>query len=439
MDLLQLLTTLLIVCPLLFFLSRMILNQRNKKCYLLDYVCFKPSDDRKLPTDLCGAIVQRNKCLGMYEYRFLLKVIVSSGIGESTYGPRNIILGNENCPTFNDAITEMEECFHSILDGLFQRTGVPPSEIDLLVVNVSMFSPAPSLSARIINRYKMREDIKVYNLAGMGCSASLVSLDLVQNLFKVHKGMLAIVVTSESIAPNWYSGNKRSMMLGNCLFRSGGCAILLSNRPSMKGRAKLELKHLVRTHFGRSNEAYTCAVHQEDEEGRGGFHLSRDLPKAAAQAFYENLSVLVPKVLPLKELMRYVVWSRKNKEGVNLKTGIEHFCVHTGGSAVIEGVGTSLKLLKYDLEPARMTLHRFGNTSASSVWYVLSYMEAKKRLKKGDRLLMISFGAGFKCNSCLWVVMKDLDDTGVWKDCIDEYPPQSLSNPFTEKYGWINN
>jgi 3-ketoacyl-CoA synthase len=35
--------------------------------------------------------------------------------------------------------------------------------------------------------------------------------------------------------------------------------------------------------------------------------------------------------------------------------------------------------------------------------------------------------------------MKDINGDGnVWEDCIDDYPPNSLSNVFMEKYGWLN-
>ncbi|XP_020249530.1 3-ketoacyl-CoA synthase 12-like [Asparagus officinalis] len=434
LDIFFLLSTLLILyalCPL----WKLLQQWRNRGCYLIDFVCFKPSDDRKIPTDFCGKILKRNECLGLEEYRFLLKIIVSSGLGEHTYGPRNILEGRENSPTHDDSISEMDECFFATLDDLFTRTGFSPSDVDVLVLNVSMFCPAPSLSARIINKYRMREDVRVFNLSGMGCSASVIALDLVQNVLKCHEETLALLVTSESIAPNWYSGNRRSMMLGNCLFRSGGCSVLLSNDPKLRHRAKFQLKQLVRTHLGKSDRAHNAAVHTEDEHGHGGMDLSKDLPKAAAQALLENLGVFAPKILPVKEIVRYAVLNvassirrrRRADQKIgggakvivpNLKAGVDHFCVHTGG-----------------------TLHRFGNTSGSSVWYVLGYLEAKKRLKKGERVMMISVGGGFKCNSCLWVVMKDLDgedDTGgAWKDCIDEYPPQTLVNPYLEKFGWL--
>lgn len=190
----------------------------------------------------------------------------------------------------------------------------------------------------------------------------------------------------------------------------------------------------------------------EDEEGYQGFRLTKSLVKSAAQALTINLQAMAPKILPLWELGRFFASSlRRNKMkktlalnnvlgegGLNFKSGIEHFCVHPGGRAVIDGVGRGLGLSEYDLEPSRMALHRWGNTSAGGLWYVLGYMEAKRRLKKGDRILMISLGGGFKCNNCVWEVMRDMEDPNVWKDCLNRYPPKSLNNPFKEKYDWIH-
>ncbi|CAK7325598.1 unnamed protein product [Dovyalis caffra] len=442
----------MILCLLFFIIfcfCKLVFLKREACCYMLAYECYKAPEYRKLDTETCAKIVFRNKNLGLEEYRFLLHTIVSSGIGEETYGPSNIISGQEDSPTLKDSISEMDDLIFDTLDKLFSKTGISPSEIDILVVNVSLFSPEPSLAARVVNRYKMRSDVKTFNLSGMGCSASIVSIDLVQHLLKSYKNAFAIVVSTESIGPNWYRGKEKSMMLSNCLFRSGGCSMLFTNNSALKHQAIFRLKHLVRTHLGSNDEAYRCCIQIADDLGYKGFLLTKSLKKSAAQALAVNLRVLAPKVLPLSELLRYVYASHLKKKtkktsllemgaGLNLKTGVDHLCIHPGGRAIIDEVGKSLGLSDYDLEPARMALHRFGNTSAGGLWYVLAYMEAKQRLKKGNKILMISLGAGFKCNNCVWEVMRDLKDVSVWKDSIDQYPPETTVNSFIEKYSWVN-
>ncbi|KAJ6693559.1 hypothetical protein OIU85_004342 [Salix viminalis] len=442
-----------ILPPLLFYiifnLCKLGYQKRDQRCYMLSYQCHKAPEDQRLDTGSCANIVARNKNLGIEEYRFLLKTMVSSGIGEETYCPKNVIDGREESPTHMDAVSEMDGIIFPTLDKLFAKTGVSPSEIDIIVSSVSLISPAPSLTARVMNRYRMREDVKAFNLSGMGCSASVVAVDLVKQLFRTCKNSLAIVVSTESMGPNWYSGKDKSMMLSNILFRTGGCSMLLTNNRALKHKALLELTCSVRTHIGSDDEAYRSCIQVEDDLGHKGFRLTRDLPKAGAKALTMNLRVLLPKVLPPLELLRYQITYYRNKimgrsipkgagPGLDLRSGIDHFCVHPGGRAIIDEVGKSLALSDHELEPARMALYRFGNTSSGGLWYVLGYMEAKKRLKKGDKILMISLGAGFKCNNCVWKVLKDLDDPNVWQDCIDDYPPKTTGNPFSEKFDWIN-
>ncbi|KAE8658737.1 3-ketoacyl-CoA synthase 12 [Hibiscus syriacus] len=254
--------------------------------------------------------------------------------------------------------------FWDSIGNVLSRAGISPQEIDLLVVNVSMLAAVPSLTSRIINHYKMRSDIKSFNLASMGCSASLISLDIIRNVFKSYKNKFALLLTSESLSLNWYAGSDRSMILSNCLFRSGGCAILLTNNKSLKHKAMFKLKCLVRTNHGAIDESYDCCIQKEDAKGRMGFHLGKTLPKAATHSLTDNLRTITPKILPVRELVWFMAvslvkkWNLRHgstpkgapqgpiKAGVNFKSGVDHFCIHTGGKAVIDGIAASLDFVE---------------------------------------------------------------------------------------------
>jgi FAE1/Type III polyketide synthase-like protein len=58
-------------------------------------------------------------------------------------------------------------------------------QIDILVVNCSLFNPTPSLSAMIVNHFKMRSNIITYNLGGMGCSAGVIAIGLAREQLQV--------------------------------------------------------------------------------------------------------------------------------------------------------------------------------------------------------------------------------------------------------------
>ncbi|RYR02766.1 hypothetical protein Ahy_B06g081586 isoform F [Arachis hypogaea] len=323
------------------------------------------------------------------------------------------------------------------LDALFAKTGLNPRDIDILIVNCSLFNPTPSLSAMIVNHYKLRTNIKSYNLSGMGCSAGLISIDLAKDLLKANPNSYAVVVSTENITLNWYFGNERSMLLCNCIFRMGGAAVLLSNKRRDRARSKYELVHTVRTHKGADDKNYNCVYQREDETGKIGVCLARELMEVAGDALKTNITTLGPLVLPLSEQLMFFVSlvRRKVMKGRNrvkpyipdFKLAFEHFCIHAGGRAVLDALQKNLGLSEWHMEPSRMTLHRFGNTSSSSLWYELAYTEAKGRVKKGDRVWQIGFGSGFKCNSAVWKALRGLpvlhDWRGnPWDDSIHTYP-----------------
>lgn len=51
----------------------------------------------------------------------------------------------------------------------------------------------------IINHFKMRSNVISYNLAGMGCSASPIAIDLAQQMLQLNPSTYALVLSTENI------------------------------------------------------------------------------------------------------------------------------------------------------------------------------------------------------------------------------------------------
>ncbi|KAJ0435359.1 putative very-long-chain 3-oxoacyl-CoA synthase [Helianthus annuus] len=419
-------TTLLIV-------SRVYLAKRSRPTYLVDFTCFKPDDRLKRSTQ---GIMEMSQNLGVFNQdtmHFQERVIAGSGLGDQTYVPPGPA-AQPSVLNWETNLAEAKLVMYGALDSLFQKTGVPPQDIGILIVNCSGFNPNPSLTAMVVNHYKLKPEILTYNMSGMGCSAGLISIDLAQTLLHTHPDMYAVVLSIETMTPLWYLGNDRSMLLGNCIFRMGGAAIMLSNKSRDQARSKYELVHMIRTNKASEDKSYNSVQQREDDKGIIGVSLSRDLMTVAGDALKTNITTLGPLVLPFSEQLFFFITLVKKKilkmnvkpYIPNFKRAFEHFCVHAGGKAVLNEVQKSLNLTDRDMEPSRMTLHRFGNTSSSSYWYELGYVEAKGRVSKGDRVWQIAFGSGFKCNSVVWRALKTIPPGGcmgeAWSDCIDRYP-----------------
>ena len=58
-------------------------------------------------------------------------------------------------------------------------------QIDIVITSCSCYVPTPSMAACVVNKFKMRHNVLTYHLGGIGCSSSLVCIDLVQRMLKV--------------------------------------------------------------------------------------------------------------------------------------------------------------------------------------------------------------------------------------------------------------
>ncbi|KAF8014429.1 hypothetical protein BT93_H0298 [Corymbia citriodora subsp. variegata] len=426
------LITTVLCSTLMVFLVTLYFMTRPRKVYLVDFACYKPD-----PAQICTleTFMERSELITSFtkeNLTFQQRILERSGLGQRTYLPE-ALLRVPPTPCMAEARAEAEAVMFGAIDQLLAKTGVKAKDIGILIVNCSLFNPTPSLSAMIVNHYKLRGNVLSYNLGGMGCSAGLISIDLAEQLLQVHRNSYALVVSIENITLNWYFGDDRSMLVSNCLFRLGGAAVLLSNQSSRRHRSKYQLIHTVRTHKGSDDKSYNCAFQREDEKKKIGLSLSKDLKVVAGEALKTNIMTLSPLVLPMSEQLlffmtlvaRKVFKMKIRSYTPDFKLAFEHFCIHAGGRAVLDEVQKNLRLTDWQTEPSRMTLYRFGNTSSSSLWYELAYSEAKGRIRKGDRTWQIALGSGFKCNSAVWRALRTIDpakEKNPWMDEIHEFP-----------------
>ncbi|KAK1279685.1 3-ketoacyl-CoA synthase 7 [Acorus gramineus] len=422
------------IAAIIITLTAMYCSYRSKKLYILDFSCYQGPDFCRAPV---STYLEHYEISGQFDQdniKFQAKILERSGLGNEPCVPPGIKVLPPDL-SFNASLKEVEDVLFTATEDVLTKNKVNPKTIDILITNCSLFCPTPSMSSMVINRFGFRSNVMSFSLSGMGCSAGILSVSMARDLLKVHKNSVALVLSMEAVTVGGYEGKVKSMLLANCLFRMGGAAILLSNRKKDKKTAKYVLKELVHTNLASDNKSYECIFQQPDEEGIVGVSLSRDILQVAGNALMINLSSLAPKVLPYKEKFKYgwfvikrKYWEMLGKKKLpipipDFRTCFGHFCIHAGGRAMIEAIEENLGL-REEVEASKMALYRFGNTSSSSIWYALCYLEAKGRVKKGDKVWQVAFGSGFMCNSAVWECVSDIDSTvkNAWSDRIHLYP-----------------
>lgn len=203
--------------------------------------------------------------------------------------------------------------------------------------------------------------------------------------------------------------------------------MLLSNKWRDGFSAKYSLDHIVRVHNGSDDESYKAVFQEEDNDGFIGVSLSTELMNVVGKALRENFIKLGPLVLPWLEKLKYVFNKMVGEQTFvpDFKKAFDHFCIHAGGRGVIDGLEKKLNLEPKHVEPSRAVLHKYGNTSSSSIWYELNYIEENGLIGRGQRVcqvshqrtyysfvftsvtLQIAFGSGFQCNTCVLTRLKN--------------------------------
>lgn len=204
-----------LLLPYIFFLficSKLYPFTRKRPVYLVDFAVSRPPAELRVPfatyAEHAAALLSDDPKLA----HFCAQVLSKTCMGEETCIPaaHHYI---PTRPTKLAAEEEFRQVIFTAVDEVFASTGISPHEIDVVTVNCSAFSTIPSLASMLVNHYKMREDVRTYNLSGMGCSAEMISLDVARAALQSRPDTTALIASTEIITPYSYLGKSRPMQV----------------------------------------------------------------------------------------------------------------------------------------------------------------------------------------------------------------------------------
>lgn len=138
----------------------LLVSRNNKPLYILDFAVWEPPQSWRVSKKGLVTMFHHQGVYTKESVAFMERVLENSGTGESTALPPGLVRGIPGSafhppgdePTHIDASIgaarqEAETVIFEIVQDVLARTGTHPRQIDVLVVNCSLFSPTPSLCA----------------------------------------------------------------------------------------------------------------------------------------------------------------------------------------------------------------------------------------------------------------------------------------------------
>lgn len=192
---------LIITYPKLFFITLTLVvlfffrKNNKRRVFLVDFSCYKPPKNQQVDRQTFVDKSSKALCYNKDSLEFMDKMLERSGLGDKTYLSKGL-LKEPTDMSAEAAKEEVEMAIFGVIDELLLKTGVQCEDIGMLITVFGGYNIMPSVSSVIVKRYNLRHDIRTYNVTGMGCTAGLVALGLVQNLLKVIYYKHSIIVLS---------------------------------------------------------------------------------------------------------------------------------------------------------------------------------------------------------------------------------------------------
>lgn len=243
-----------------------------------------------------------------------------------------------------------------------EASDIDANEIELIVVATCTPNHFfPSMACHVQKALNISKPIPAFDVSA-ACSGFIYAMDVAYQYIKAGGAKHVLVVGSESMsrAVDW---TDRSTCV---LFGDGAGAVVLSasDKPGILGTV-LHAMHDVDSYLTYPNTLINGERALIGMRGNEVFKLAVNI-----------MGDMVDEVLKVCHLQ---------------KSDINWLIPHQANIRIIQGIAKKLNL---PMSQVIVTIENQGNTSAASIPLALDYSIKEQRIKRGDTLLMESFGGG---------------------------------------------
>jgi alkylresorcinol/alkylpyrone synthase len=283
-----------------------------------------------------------------------------------------------------------EELGARAIDAALDRAGMSRQELNALIVVSITGIASPSLDAKLINRMRLRPDIKRTPIFGIGCAGGAIGLTRAADHTLAYPSqcaaILAIEICSLTIQRDDMSP---ASLIAAGLFGDGAAAAIVtgstmppSRRPSSSRNGATAMPEIL-----------GCgSVFYPDTEDVMGWDISE-------RGFKIVLSPRLPEVIRgnLADDVDAFLGKYQLK-----RAEIGTWVIHTGGPKVLAAIQETLQLQDGDLDRSWDCLKRVGNLSSASVLLVLEDVLVNHPPESGSYGVILAMGPGF-CSEMILV------------------------------------
>jgi len=261
------------------------------------------------------------------------------------------------------SIKTIEKCIESKIES---------NDITHLITVSCTGMSAPGLDLEIMETMGLRPNIFRTSINFMGCYAAIHAIKIADAICNTNKDANVIIVCTELCTLHFQKENSIDNITSTLLFADGCAAVLVQSGDStIKG--------------------FTLKNFYSEVEFKGKKDMSW---KLSSKGFLMTLSGYVPDLV--KEDFNSLV-EKALKNASLSKQQISHWCIHPGGTKILEAIQKSAGLTKEKLQYSYDILNDYGNMSSPTVLFVLEKIMQELQNNSPETeatILCAAFGPG---------------------------------------------